>query len=165
MRAPYLGKNPKDANEQWEKRQQATDFIRQRGTSNPPDPPRDLIAQSAPRGIQISWGLPAGDSRQITGWRVYSPDENTLVGTIPDRGTRIFTIPVTAGATPASTNVYVSSVNALGFESALILATGKAIAEAGAPAQPAPPPGFTEGPGSDISRGTEATNPDLSGRR
>lgn len=165
MRTPYFGKHPKDANEKWNQRQQATDFIRQRGTSQSPDPPRDVITQSAPRGIQIAWGLPAGDSRAIVGWRIYSPDENTLAGILSDRGTRIFILPVTAGASPASTNIYVSSVNALGFESGLILATGKAIAEAGAPSQPSPPPGFTAGQGSDISRGTEANNADLSGRR
>lgn len=154
MRTPYFGKNPRDANEKWNARQQATDFIRQRGTAKPPNAPRDAVGQPAPRGIQVTWGLPAGDSSDITGWRIYSPDENTLVGSIGDRGTRIFTVPATAGSSPPSTNVYITAVNTLGAESGRTLTTGKALAESGAPSQPAPPPGFVAGPGSDIGRGT-----------
>lgn len=165
MRTPYFGKNPRDANEKWNARQQATDFIRQRGTSKPPDPARDVVTQSAPRGIQVTWGLPAGDSSDIAGWRIYSPDENTLVGTISDRGTRIFTVPSSAGSSPPSTNVYVTAVNMLGAESARTLATGKATVEAGAPAQPAPPPGFTAGPGSDRTRGVGSFDSGVSTRR
>jgi hypothetical protein len=151
MRTPYFGKAPKDANEKFLQRSLATDFVRQRGTSQAPDPPRDLIAQSAPRGVYVAWGLPSGDASGIAGWRVYSPDENTLVGSLPDRGTRTFTVPSTAGSSPSSINIFISSVNSLGAESAKILVQGKASTEAGAPSQPSAPPGFTSGSGSDIS--------------
>lgn len=151
MRTPYFGKAPKDANEKFLQRNIATDFIRQRGTSQAPDPPRDVIAQSAPRGVFLAWGLPPGDASAIAGWRVYSPDENTLVGSLPDRGTRTFTVPATAGSSPSSINVFVSSINSLGVESGKILVSGKATAEAGAPSQPSAPPGFTSGSGSDLS--------------
>lgn len=130
---------------------QASDFIRQRGTNKQPDPPRDLIAQSAPRAVQITWGLPPGNPTDITGWKIYSPDENTLVATIGDRGTRQYLVPSTSGSTPPTVNIFVSSINALGIESAKVLIQGKATAEAGAPSQPATPPGFTSGAGSDTS--------------
>lgn len=153
MRTPYFGKTPKDANEKFLQRNIATDFIRQRGTSQAPNPPRDLIAQSAPRGVYVAWGLPPGDASDIAGWKIYSPDENTLVGSLPDRATRVFTVPATAGASPPNINIFVSAVNSLGAESAKILVTGKASAESGAPSQPSTPPGFTSGSGSDTSSG------------
>lgn len=153
MRTPYFGKSPQNADETFLRRQVATDFIRQRGTGQPPDPPRDLIAQSAPRGVQVTWGLPASGGADIAGWRVYSPDETTLIAKLPDRGARQYIVPATAGASPSSINVYISAVNQLGVESGKILVSGKATAEAGAPSQPAPPPGYSAGPGSDTSGG------------
>lgn len=159
MRAPYFGQNPKDANEKFRLRQNAIDFIRQRGTGLQPNPPRDLIAQSAPRGVQLTWGLPPGDASDISGWRIYSPDENSLVSTVADRGTRTAQIPVSAGASPPTSNFFVSSINAFGVESPLIAIQGKASAEAGAPAQPSAPPGYSKGPGSD--RGTNLGNADV----
>lgn len=154
MRTPYFGKTPTNADEIFLRRQVATDFIRQRGTSNPPNPPRDLIAQSAPRAVLVNWGLPPGDASDISGWRIYSPDENSLIGKISDRGTRSFMVPATAGSAPSIINIFISSVNALGTESTKVLVTGKAIAESGAPSQPSTPPGFTTGSGSDTSGGT-----------
>jgi hypothetical protein len=162
MRTPYFG-NPKNAAEKFQLRSQATDFIRQRGTSQPPNPPRDPIGQSAPRGVFVTWGLPPGDSSQITGWRVYSPDENSLVGSISDRGTRQFTVPATAGSSPPIINIFITAVNALGLESSPIQVQGKATAESGAPSQPATPPGFSSGTGSDTSRVTGSISRDSSG--
>jgi hypothetical protein len=151
MRTPYFGKAPQNADEAFLRRQVATDFIRQRGTSQVPNPPRDLIAQSAPRSVLITWGLPPGDASDISGWKIYSPDENTLIGRISDRGTRTYSVPATSGASPPTINIYVSSTNNLGSESVRVLIQGKAIAEGGAPAQPSAPPGFSSGPGSDTS--------------
>lgn len=153
MRTPYFGKAPQDANEKFLQRQIATDFIRQRGTAKPPNPPRDLIAQAAPRGILVTWGLPPGDANDIAGWKIYSPDENSIVHTINDRAGRQYQIPASAGASPQSVNIFVSSINSLGVESGKILVSGKALAEAGAPTQPSTPPGYTAGTGSDISTG------------
>lgn len=152
MRAPYMGK-PKNSEEAFNQRAQAIDFIRTRGTSQPPNPPRDITAQAAPRGVYLTWGLPPGDASDIAGWKVYSPDELTLIGKLSDRGTRTFTVPTTAGTTPPTVNIFISSVNGLGVESPKVLITGKAIAETGAPTQPSVPPGFTSGPGSDTSGG------------
>lgn len=151
MRTPYFGTNPQDANEKFRLRMMATDFIRTRGTEQQPNPPRDLIAQAAPRGILVTWGLPPGDASDISGWRIYSPDESTLVGALGNRGTRTYTVPATSGSTPPSTNIFVSSVNSIGAESAKVLVAGKAATEAGAPSQPTVPPGFNSGTGSDTS--------------
>jgi hypothetical protein len=152
VRTPYFGKNPATADEAFLRRQVATDFVRQRGTAKQPNPPRDIIPQSAPRGIYLTWGLPPGDATDIAGWRIYSPDENTLVGQLSDRGTRSFTVPATAGSNPANINIFISAVNSLGVESTKVLTTGKAIAESGAPTQPSVPPGFTVGAGSDLGK-------------
>lgn len=161
MRTPYFGKSPQNPDEAFLRRQVATDWIRQRGTSHIPDPPRGLIAQSAPRGVLVTWGLPAGDSSDISGWRVYSPDQLTPIGSVAGRGNRSFTVPATAGATPPTINIFVSSVNQLGNESGKVLVTGKASVEAGAPTQPGPPPGYTAGPGSDTSSGLGSINRDF----
>jgi hypothetical protein len=132
-------------------RLQVTDFVRQRGTSKQPAPPRDLIAQSSARGVSVVWGLPSGANPDIAGWRVYSGDENTLVGKIADRGTRNFTVPANSGSTPPSNNIFVSSVNALGVESPKVQIQGKATVEAGAPALAVPPAGYIQGNGSDLT--------------
>lgn len=151
MKFPYLGSYPKTPDQALQVRLQVTDFVRQRGVSSAPPPPRDIVAQSSARGIYLVWGLPTINASQIAGWRVYYGDENTLVGTIPDRGTRSFTVPANSGSTPPTTNAFVSSVNALGVESAKVQVQGKATAEAGAPSIATPPAGYTQGNGSDQS--------------
>lgn len=132
-------------------RAQAADSTRTRGTAQAPQPPRDIVAQSAPRGIFVTWGLPAGFNLDIQRWRVYKDDENSLFTEINDRGTRQCFIETTAGATPPMVNIFVSSLNALGVESAAVQVQGQAAAEAGAPPMPTPPQGFTAGSGKDIS--------------
>lgn len=151
MRFPYLGSYPKTPDQALQVRLQVTDFVRQRGVNAPPAPPRDVIVQSGPRGVFIVWALPPGDATTIAGWRIYRGDENTLLDKIPDRGTRNYLVPATSGSTPPTVNIFVSSVNPLGVESAKVQAQGKATAESGAPSLPTPPPGYTSGNGSDIS--------------
>lgn len=124
-------------------RAQASDVVRTRGTNQRPQPPRDIILQSSSRGILASWSLPSGFNADIQGWRVYKGDENMLYKEIQDRGTRQCVIESTAGSTPPVTNVFVSSLNAFGIESAKIQAQGKSSTEAGAPPVPGPPPGYT----------------------
>lgn len=153
MRYPYYGPLPKSPGEALQQRLQVTDFVRQRGTIKQPAPPRDIIAQSSARGVAVAWGLPSGSNTDIAGWRVYSGDENTLVAKIPDRGTRQYTVPANSGSTPPTTNVFVSSVNALGVESAKVQIQGKATTEAAAPALATLPAGYIQGNGSDLSGG------------
>jgi hypothetical protein len=126
-------------------RANALEIVRTRGTAQIPQPPRDIITQSGPRGMLVTWNLPAGFATDIQRWRVYKDDENTLYADINDRGTRQCFIETTASATPPVVNVFVSSMNALGVESRKVQAQGQAATEAGAPAMPSPPPGYTSG--------------------
>ncbi len=123
-------------------RAQARDTTLTRGTAQVPQPPRDIIAQSGPRGILVTWNLPSGFNTDIQRWRVYKDDENTLYAEINDRGTRQCFIETTSGSTPPVVNVFVSSVNNLGVESQKVQQQGKAATEAGAPSMPSVPPGY-----------------------
>jgi len=153
MRYPYSGVQPKTPAEQWQTRQQVTDYVRQRGTSRQPNPPRDVQVISSARGVLVLWSLPPGDATDISGWRVYKDNESTLLDKIPDRGTRKYFVDATSGSTPPTINIAVSSVNQLGVESTKVMATGKATAETGAPAIATTPASYTSAGGSDITSG------------
>jgi hypothetical protein len=130
-----------------QERIKASDYLTTRGTRTPPSPPRDLVAQSGPRGIYLTWKNPQVFD-DIAGWRVYKDDENTLYHAVLDRGTRQVFIETTAGSTPPNVNLFVSSVNSFGAESVKVQVQGKATTEAGAPTMPSVPPGYTsEGSG------------------
>jgi hypothetical protein len=126
-------------------RTQAADITRTRGTAQAPQPPREIIVQSAPRGVLLSWSLPSGFNTDIQSWRIYKDDEATLYAEIKDRGTRQHFIETTAGTTPPVVNLFVSSLNQLGVESQRVQAQGSALAETGAPTMPSSPPGYTQG--------------------
>lgn len=126
-------------------RSQASDMVRTRGTARIPNPPRDIIPQPGPRGVLLSWSLPSGFADDITGWRVYKDDENTLYVELHDRGSRQHFIETTAGSIPPVSNFFVSSINALGQESAKVQVQSAAAVEAGAPPMPGSPPGYTQG--------------------
>lgn len=126
-------------------RAQARDATLTRGTARLPQPPRDIIAQSGPRGVLLTWNLPAGFNTDIQRWRVYKDDENTLYAEVNDRGTRQHFIEATSGATPPVTNFFVSSLNSFGVESQKVQVQGTAAVEAGAPSMPSVPPGYTSG--------------------
>lgn len=126
-------------------RAKAADVVRTRGTARIPLPPRGLIAQPAPRGILLTWNLPAGFSLDIQRWRVYRENESTLYVEINDRGTRQHFIESSAGATPPVNNFFVSSVNSLGVESPKVMVQGAALAESGAPTMPSVPPDYNTG--------------------
>jgi hypothetical protein len=93
----------------------------------------------------LTWNLADGFVDDIQSWRVYREDESTLYAAISDRGTRQFFVESTSGATPPVVNFFVSSVNALGVESAKSGALGHALAESGAPVMPSVPQGFNDG--------------------
>src|SRR5713226_3539559 len=81
-------------------RAQARDMTLTRGTAQKPQPPREIITQSGPRGVLLSWSLPSGYNTDIQRWRIYKDDENTLYAEIYDRGARQHFIETTAGAVP-----------------------------------------------------------------
>lgn len=134
-------------------------ITRTQGVARRPLPPRDLQAQSGPRGILLTWKFSQGYVLDIQRWRVYKDDENTLYAEINDRGTRQCFIETTAGSTPPVVNLFVSSVNNLGVESQKVQAQGTAAVEAGAPSMPSTPPGYT----SEASGGG-STNTNYGGR-
>lgn len=123
-------------------RSQAADLTRVRGTTRIPQPPRDIIAQAGPRGILLTWNYPP-DPSDIQRWRVYKDNETTLFAEIKDRGTRQCFVPTSAGASPPTVNLFVSSMSIAGVESPTVQVQAKAIAEAGAPALPSAPPEYS----------------------
>lgn len=163
MKLPYRGYGIRMNSEQRQlAKSQARDIVLTRGTAQRPQAPRDVIAQSGPRGILVTWNLPQGFNVDIQRWRVYKGDESTLYAEIMDRGTRQHFIESTAGSTPPVINVFVSSLNALGVESSKVQAQGQATAEAGAPTMPSVPPGYTAGGagGGNINTGFRIANID-----
>jgi len=127
-------------------RQLTTDFIRNRGTLRKPEPPRDLIAQSGPRGILVTWALPA-TYFDVVGWRIYKNDENTLYHELRDRGTRQIFVESTAATVSPTINIFISSLNALGTESPKVQVQSAALSEPNAPGMPGVPPGYNDGGG------------------
>lgn len=117
--------------------------LRLRGTPGKPLAPRDIQVQSASRGALVTWKLPTSHD-DVAGWRVYQGNEFNLAAEIRDKGTRQLFIPLNSGANPPMNNIFVSSLSTLGRESQKILIQAQAIAEAGAPAVPTVPPGYTD---------------------
>jgi hypothetical protein len=130
------------AQQRFNARSQAIDLTLTRGTRQIPQPPRDIIAQSGPRGILVTWNYPAVN-QDIQRWRVYKGNESTLYIEIKDRGTRQCFMDATAGASPPVVNIFVSSVNSFGMESPKVQIQATPIAEAGAPTLPGAPPEYT----------------------
>jgi hypothetical protein len=124
-------------------RAQASDMVRTRGTGQKPSPPQDVFLSSGPRGILVNWRPASGFTDDIAGWRVYKDNEQSLFAEIRDPSTTQHYIDATAGSTPPSVNVFVSSLNKLNVESGLVQAQGTATTEAGAPSMPSTPPSYT----------------------
>lgn len=102
--------------------EQSTLVLNTVGSRKRPDPPRSLIAQPGSLEVLLTWNGPQKAS-DITGWRIYKNNENTLIDTITDPSTHQYKAKV-----PANTNTgfYVSSVNALGVESIKVFVVGAA---------------------------------------
>lgn len=130
---------------------QAADMVRSRGTGQKPSPPRDVFLQSGPRGLLVNWRLPAGLNSDVAGFRIYKDNENALFAEIRDPNTTQHFIEATAGTTPPTTNIFVSSINKLNVESATIQAQGAALTEAGAPTMPSTPPTYQGNRGCPLS--------------
>jgi hypothetical protein len=157
---PFIFGAEKAANEE---KQRFAEIVAQRGSTDIPPRPRDLMAQSGARKVLLTWSLAEGD--EITArWRIYKDTESNLVMEIADRGTRQMFLDVTSGATPPTVNFFVSGLSKLGTEGPKVQVQGKATVEAGAPSDPAVPPGYTSGSagGGDTSYDP---NPTRSGGR
>ena len=130
-------------NEKLNARVLATTLTLTRGTTKVPKPPRDLFTQSGPRGILLNWRFPEGYTADIAGWRVYKGDETSLFAEIRDPLTTQWFVESTAGTTPPTVLLFVSSFNNIGVESNKVSVTGSATAETGAPATPATPVAYS----------------------
>lgn len=129
----------------------ATATMKVTGSRKRPDPPRSLIAQSGSLEALITWNAPQkmGD---ISAWRVYKDNENNLIDTITDVGTRQYK-PKLPASTP--TAFYVSAINPLGIESIKVqiiaAANGDQFVTAGTSGgtggtTPSTPPGYSGEP-------------------
>jgi hypothetical protein len=132
-------------------RAQASDMVRTRGTGKVPGPPRDVFLQSGPRGLLVNWRMPAGLTSDIAGFRIYKDNEGALFAEIRDPSTTQHFIETTAGSTPPTANIFVSSINKLNVESSLVQAQGSALVEAGAPSMPSTPPSYQGSHGCPLS--------------
>lgn len=124
-------------------RSQAQDMVRIRGTGKRPDPPRDLQSQSGNGKALLTW-KPPFNKVDVAGYRVYRPDENTLVMNIKDAGVTLAEIASSSGATPTVQPFFVSCVNPLGLESVKVQVIGSATANASATPDPAPPSDYSD---------------------
>jgi hypothetical protein len=138
---PYAFGVDKQSNEEKLRYQ---DLLLQRGSNEIPPAPRDVLSQSGARKVLLTWSLAENDTATAH-WRIYRDTESNLVMEIADRGTRQMFLDVTAGASPATYNFFISGVNKLGREGPKVQVQGKATAEAGAPSDPSVPPEFTSG--------------------
>lgn len=119
--------------------QSAKAFRRQNGNNTRPQPPRNLQAQSGSRKILATWDAPlVADG--IVGYKVYTDNEGSLLDTLNDPNVRQYSVPASAGASPPTKNIFISSFSK-NNESVKAQIQGKATAEAGAPTDPSVPAG------------------------
>lgn len=128
-------------------------WARSNGTDNKPQQPRNLQVQSGSRGALVTWDMPPAFA-DIAGFRIYKDSENSLLDTIYDSNVRQYKIPLSSGAAPPVTNVFISAFNVRGKESGPVQAQVSATAEASAPSDPSPPSGSAADPIAPTGRST-----------
>ena len=117
----------------------ASAWARSNGTSGRPDAPRNLQAQAGSRKVLVTWDAPVV-ATGIVGYRIYKDNESSLLDSIYDPNVRQYSVPASAGSSPPTINMFVSSISKRS-ESVKVQIQGKATAESGAPADPSPPSG------------------------
>lgn len=93
------------------------DALRVRGTGYRPPSPNGLRLLKSGTKLSVDWDAPIFQKSPIVGWRVYLDTETNLVQAIKDASCTHAEITITANT---NHNVFVSSVNALNKESALV---------------------------------------------
>lgn len=135
----------------------AKSFVRQNGTNSRPNPPRNLQAQSGSRKILTTWDAPiVADG--IIGYRVYTENEGSLLATIYDPNVRQYSVPASAGSSPPTKNIFISSISK-NNESAKVQIQGKASVEAGAPVDPSVPADSAASGKTGAGRGANTNTP------
>jgi hypothetical protein len=129
-----------------EQRQQLSDMLRVRGGSAVPSPPRSIIAQPGNGKIVLTWNADPANPPNCKP-RIYVGNENSLHAENP-AGVNSIAIPVTGGAAPPVTNVFVSFVSPLGAESRKVPIQSSAAVQSGStpPPDPPVPPGWNTEP-------------------
>lgn len=118
----------------------AANAVASLGTEVAPEPPRNIIAQPGSRKAVVTWLQPQR-SADVTGYRIYKDNEGSIVATVESGDALRYEVPLSSGSTAPVTNIFISSVNAGGKESARIQVQCAAIVEVAAPSDPAPPSG------------------------
>lgn len=98
-------------------RAQTADSLRVRGTGYLPPSPNGLRLAKSGTVITANWDVPVVQKSPIVGWRIYLDTESNQVQSIRDANCTQAQITIVAGS---KHNVFISSVNALGKESALV---------------------------------------------
>lgn len=130
------------------------------GVGVKPNPPRSVTPQSGARKIVLTWVAPDQDIAG-GGYRVYKDTEINLYKDIQDPSCRQVEVNASSGATPNKINVFVSRVDPSGVESRKVWVQCAPTAEAGAPADPSPPPDWDQEPhGGCVEVGTPCEDPD-----
>ena len=147
---------------QWAReRRQAAEILRLRGTDRKPMPPRDVFCQAASRGFLVTWKMPSV-SYDLAGFAVAADTESNVIFSTRDTTARQYRLDSTAGAAPPSRNIFVYAFNYAGVFANPVQTQGVAAAEAAAPVEPAPPPGYAAEGGAGA--GTGGTGGGLPGR-
>jgi hypothetical protein len=117
----------------------AATWARANGTNSRPNPPRNLQTQAGSRKALVTWDAPLVASG-LVGFKIYTDNENSLLDTLYDPNVRQYNVPASSGSTPPTKNVFISAFSK-NSESVKVQIQVHATAEAGAPTDPAPPPG------------------------
>jgi hypothetical protein len=133
-------------------------FAKSNGMPGSVKPPRNLQYQPGSRKALVTWDAPE-DTTGVIGYRIYTGNESSLLDTVSDPNVRQYNVPCSAGSSPPAKNVFISAFTKRD-ESAKPQIQVKALAEAGAPVDPAPPPGSAAsgdtGATTGIDGGTDA---------
>lgn len=149
MKFPTMHTPPGTA-ERAEEKRKAAEQLKIRGADVKCKPPRSVMCQGGSRKLVTTWELPA-DTKGITGWNVYSPDENTRYAHVEGLSNRRCDVAVSPNpaATPLAVPVFVSSCGPSGVnESQKTQGSGTPTAEATAPVDPTPPVASSGGGGA-----------------
>jgi hypothetical protein len=136
-----------------EQRQQLSDMLRVRGGSAKPKAPRSIIAQPGNGKIVLTWNADPANHPNCRS-RIYVGTESSLYAENP-AGVHSVAIPVTGGASPPKTNVFISFVSPLGAESRKVPIQSSAATQSGAtpPPDPSVPAGWiTEPSGGSFNK-------------
>lgn len=120
----------------------ARDATANLGSGKRPNPPRSIVAQGGSRKIVVTWNSDPNNESNVR-YRVYRNTESELYRECVEQHCEVS---CSTSATPALINIFVSAITPTGIESRKVLVQCAPAAEAGAPAEPSPPAGWSREP-------------------